>query len=316
MISYLQVDNLSKRFGEQLLFENISFGIGKGQKVALIAKNGMGKSTLLRIIAGKDTSESGTVIFRNDITVGILDQDPALDPENSVFEEVFHSDSPVLKLIKAYEEAVAHNHTEALEKLIPEMDIHSAWDYDTTIKQILSELKIDTYDKKIGQLSGGQKKRASIAVELLADPKLFFLDEPTSGLDPGTEKNLMMTLSKLSKEQNKTIVMVTHTTQNLHLCDKIIFMGPGGRLCFCGNVEEAKKFYQTAILLPYLISIVVVAYLVYAFLATDTGLVREDLNSHVTGQKFPDEEAVWMKPSQGKLQRKIRVLQVSGNLVF
>lgn len=120
MISYLQVDNLSKRFGEQLLFENISFGIGKGQKVALIAKNGMGKSTLLRIIAGKDTSESGTVIFRNDITVGILDQDPALDPENSVFEEVFHSDSPVLKLIKAYEEAVAHNHTEALEKLIPE----------------------------------------------------------------------------------------------------------------------------------------------------------------------------------------------------
>ena len=245
MISYLQVDNLSKRFGEQLLFENISFGIGKGQKVALIAKNGMGKSTLLRIIAGKDTSESGTVIFRNDITVGILDQDPALDPENSVFEEVFHSDSPVLKLIKAYEEAVAHNHTEALEKLIPEMDIHSAWDYDTTIKQILSELKIDTYDKKIGQLSGGQKKRASIAVELLADPKLFFLDEPTSGLDPGTEKNLMMTLSKLSKEQNKTIVMVTHTTQNLHLCDKVIFMGPGGRLCFCGNVEEAKKFYQT-----------------------------------------------------------------------
>ena len=170
MISYLQVDNLSKRFGEQLLFENISFGIGKGQKVALIAKNGMGKSTLLRIIAGKDTSESGTVIFRNDITVGILDQDPALDPENSVFEEVFHSDSPVLKLIKAYEEAVAHNHTEALEKLIPEMDIHSAWDYDTTIKQILSELKIDTYDKKIGQLLIGQNLWLSVFGVILGIP--------------------------------------------------------------------------------------------------------------------------------------------------
>ena len=183
MISYLQVDNLSKRFGEQLLFENISFGIGKGQKVALIAKNGMGKSTLLRIIAGKDTSESGTVIFRNDITVGILDQDPALDPENSVFEEVFHSDSPVLKLIKAYEEAVAHNHTEALEKLIPEMDIHSAWDYDTTIKQILSELKIDTYDKKIGQLSGGQKKRVGLAKVLISNPDFLILDEPTNHLD-------------------------------------------------------------------------------------------------------------------------------------
>ena len=183
MISYLQVDNLSKRFGEQLLFENISFGIGKGQKVALIAKNGMGKSTLLRIIAGKDTSESGTVIFRNDITVGILDQDPALDPENSIFEEVFHSDSPVLKLIKAYEEAVAHNHTEALEKLIPEMDIHSAWDYDTTIKQILSELKIDTYDKKIGQLSGGQKKRVGLAKVLISNPDFLILDEPTNHLD-------------------------------------------------------------------------------------------------------------------------------------
>mgnify|MGYP000584404933 CR=1 FL=1 len=177
MISYLQVDNLSKRFGEQLLFENISFGIGKGQKVALIAKNGMGKSTLLRIIAGKDTSESGTVIFRNDITVGILDQDPALDPENSVFEEVFHSDSPVLKLIKAYEEAVAHNHTEALEKLIPEMDIHSAWDYDTTIKQILSELKIDTYDKKIGQLSGGQKQRVALARTMVMKPKILLLED-------------------------------------------------------------------------------------------------------------------------------------------
>ena len=153
MISYLQVNNLSKRFGEQSLFENISFGIGKGQKVALIAKNGMGKSTLLRIIAGKDSAETGTVIFRNDISVGILDQDPALDPENTVFEEVFNSDSPILSLIKSYENALGNNDMQALEKLIPEMDAHAAWDYDNTIKQILSELKIDTYDKKIKFLS-------------------------------------------------------------------------------------------------------------------------------------------------------------------
>ena len=206
MVPYLQVDNLSKRFGEQLLFENLSFGIGKGQKVALIAKNGMGKSTLLRIIAGKDTSESGTVIFRNDITVGILDQDPALDPENSVFEEVFHSDSPVLKLIKAYEEAVAHNHTEALEKLIPEMDIHSAWDYDTTIKQILSELKIDTYDKKIGQLSGGQKKRVGLAKVLISNPDFLILDEPTNHLDIEMTEWLEEYLGK----SNATLLMVTH----------------------------------------------------------------------------------------------------------
>lgn len=206
MISYLQVDNLSKRFGEQLLFENISFGIGKGQKVALIAKNGMGKSTLLRIIAGKDTSESGTVIFRNDITVGILDQDPALDPENSVFEEVFHSDSPVLKLIKAYEEAVAHNHTEALEKLIPEMDIHSAWDYDTTIKQILSELKIDTYDKKIGQLSGGQKKRVGLAKVLISNPDFLILDEPTNHLDIES----IQWLEDFLINNGKAVIVISH----------------------------------------------------------------------------------------------------------
>ncbi|MDE6450738.1 MAG: ATP-binding cassette domain-containing protein, partial [Odoribacter sp.] len=163
MISYLQVEHLSKRFGEQLLFENITFGIGKGQKVALIAPNGMGKSTLLRIIAGKDTAETGSVIFRNDISVGILEQEPELNPENTVFEEVFNSDTPALTLIKAYENAVSHNDTAALEQLIPEMDAHHAWDYETTVKQILSELKVDTYDKKINQLSGGQKKRVGLA---------------------------------------------------------------------------------------------------------------------------------------------------------
>ena len=227
MVPYLQVDNLSKRFGEQLLFENISFGIGKGQKVALIAKNGMGKSTLLRIIAGKDTSESGTVIFRNDITVGILDQDPALDPENSVFEEVFHSDSPVLKLIKAYEEAVAHNHTEALEKLIPEMDIHSAWDYDTTIKQILSELKIDTYDKKIGQLSGGQKQRVAIARALITHPSVIFADEPTGNLDAASAETVANMLTFAASKYQQTIVMVTHDRQMAEYADRILTITDG-----------------------------------------------------------------------------------------
>src|SRR5699024_8591657 len=93
--------------------------------------------------------------------------------------------------------------------------------------------------------SSDLKKRASIAVELLADPKLFFLDEPTSGLDPGTEKSLMLSLKTLAQQHGKTIIMVTHTTANLHLCDKVLFMGPGGRLCFCGNVTEAKNFYKT-----------------------------------------------------------------------
>ena len=238
MISYLQLDNLSKRFGEQLLVENISFVIGKGQKVALIAKNGMGKSTLLRIIAGKDTSESGTVIFRNDITVGILYQDPALDPENSVFEEVFHSDSPVLKLIKAYEEAVAHNHTEALEKLIPEMDIHSAWDYDTTIKQILSELKIDTYDKKIGQLSGGQKQRLTIARALVRKPGILILDDSASALDYATDAKLRRSIREMPG--SPAVFLVSQRAASVRHADKIIVLDDGEAVGM-GTHEELLK---------------------------------------------------------------------------
>lgn len=232
MISYLQVDNLSKRFGEQLLFENISFGIGKGQKVALIAKNGMGKSTLLRIIAGKDTSETGTVIFRNDITIGILDQDPALQPENTVFEEVFNSESPVLRLIQSYETAVAHNDTAALEKLIPEMDAHSAWDYDNTIKQILSELKIDTYNKKIRLLSGGQKKRVGLAKVLISNPDFLILDEPTNHLDIEMTEWLEDYLGKSSS----TLLMVTHDRYFLdRVCNQIIEIDEFGLFSYNGN---------------------------------------------------------------------------------
>lgn len=232
MISFLQVDNLSKRFGEQLLFENISFGIAKGQKVALIAKNGMGKSTLLRIIAGKDTAETGTVIFRNDITVGILDQDPALNPDNTVFEEVFNSDSPVLKLIKDYEDAVTRNDSTALERLIPEMDTHSVWDYETTIKQILSELKIDTYDKKIHHLSGGQKKRVGLAKVLISNPDFLILDEPTNHLDIEMTEWLEEYLSKSSA----TLLMVTHDRYFLdRVCNQIIEIDDFGLFSYDGN---------------------------------------------------------------------------------
>lgn len=232
MISYLQVDNLSKRFGEQLLFENISFGIGKGDKVALIAKNGMGKSTLLRIIAGKDSSETGTVIFRNGISIGILEQDPILNPENTIFEEVFHSDSPILQIVKAYENAVVQNDTQALERLIPEMDTYSAWDYDTTVKQILSELKIDTYQKKIKTLSGGQKKRVGLAKILISNPDFLILDEPTNHLDIEMTEWLEEYLNKA----NCTLLMVTHDRYFLdRVCNQIIEIDDFGLFTYAGN---------------------------------------------------------------------------------
>lgn len=232
MISYLQVDNLSKRFGEQLLFENISFGIAKGQKVALIAKNGMGKSTLLRIIAGQDSSETGAVIFRNDITIGYLEQDPQLAPGNTIFEEVFNSDSPVLTTIKAYEKAVAENDTAALEHLIQEMEVHSAWDYDNTIKQILSELKIATYDKKIDTLSGGQKKRVGLAKVLISNPDFLILDEPTNHLDIEMTEWLEGYLGK----SNATLLMVTHDRYFLdRVCNQIVEIDDFGLFSYNGN---------------------------------------------------------------------------------
>ena len=232
MISYLQVDNLSKRFGEQLLFEHISFGVGKGQKVALIAKNGMGKSTLLRIIAGKDSAETGTVIFRNDISIGILEQDPLLEPENTVFEEVFNSEAPILTLIKNYENAVEHNDTAALEHLIPEMDAHSAWDYETTIKQILSELKVGFYDRKISQLSGGQKKRVGLAKVLISNPEFLILDEPTNHLDIEMTEWLGEYLGK----SNSTLLMVTHDRYFLdRVCNQIIEIDEFGLFSYSGN---------------------------------------------------------------------------------
>lgn len=232
MISYLQIDNLSKRFGEQILFEKISFGIAKNQKVALIAKNGIGKSTLLRIIAGKDSSESGTVIFRNDISIGYLEQDPQFNPENTVFEEVFNSDSPVLNIIKAYEKAITDNDMKALEELIPQMDSHSAWDFDNTIKQILSELKIDTYSKKMAHLSGGQKKRVGLARVLISNPDFLMLDEPTNHLDIEMTEWLEGYLQK----SNATLLMVTHDRYFLdRVCNQIIEIDDSGLYGYNGN---------------------------------------------------------------------------------
>ena len=232
MISFLQIENLSKRFGEQLLFENISFGIGKGQKVAIIAKNGMGKSTLLNIIAGNDTAEAGNVVFRNGITIGFLEQEPALNLENTIFEEVFNSDSPILKLVRAYELAVEQNDIAALEELMPEMELHSAWDYETDVKQILSVLKIDTYDKKIKILSGGQRKRVGLAKILISKPEFLILDEPTNHLDIEMTEWLEEYLCK----SNTTLMMVTHDRYFLdRVCNHIIELDEFGLFPYDGN---------------------------------------------------------------------------------
>ena len=232
MVSFLQVDSLSKRFGEHLLFENITFSIAQNQKVALIAKNGMGKSTLLRIIFGQETPDTGTVIFRNDVSLGFLEQEPELNPENYVFEEVFNTENPTLKLIKAYEQAVKDNDTSTLEELIPQMDALQAWDYDSQIKQILSELKVDKYTQRIKELSGGQKKRVGLAKVLISNPDFLILDEPTNHLDVEMTEWLEDYLDKTKA----TLLMVTHDRYFLdRVCDKIVEIDDFGIFSYDGN---------------------------------------------------------------------------------
>ena len=232
MISCLQVDNLSKRFGEHLLFENISFGIAKGQKTALIARNGKGKSTLLRVIAGKESPDTGTVIFRNDTRVGYLEQDPALDPDLPVLEEIFNSDSPTLRLIKEYEQAVADNDPDALATLIPRIDALNAWNLENDIKQILSRLKITRYDQPVRELSGGQRKRVGLAKVLIDNPDFLLLDEPTNHLD--TE--MIEWLEDYLHDTQATLLMVTHDRYFLdRVCDNIIELDDYGLYTYAGN---------------------------------------------------------------------------------
>lgn len=198
--------------------------------VAIIGGSGAGKTTLMNVINGFDKKVEGNVYCNNiDLAENFqhLKNIIGYVPQ----EDIIYENLTLRKML----------HYTARLKM---PDDTQPQEIERRIDEVLGMIDLKAHqDTYIRKLSGGQKKRASIAVELLADPKLFFLDEPTSGLDPGTEKNLMISLKRLTKEQDKTVIMVTHTTQNLHLCDKILFMGPGGRLCFAGNVEAAKAFF-------------------------------------------------------------------------
>ncbi len=219
MISYLQVDSLTKSFGDLVLFENLSFGVAQGQKIGLIAKNGTGKTTLLNIIGGKEDYDSGEVVFRNDLRVGYLEQSPSYPADLTVLEACFQSDNDTVRLLADYEKAVEENNTELLSELLPRMDALKAWDYEQRAKQILGQLKIYNLNQKIGQLSGGQLKRVALANVLITDPELIILDEPTNHLD------LEMTewLEEYLGRANISILMVTHDRYFLdRVCDQIL----------------------------------------------------------------------------------------------
>lgn len=219
MVSYLQVDKLTKSFGDLVLFEDITFGIAQGQKVGLIAKNGTGKTTLLNIIAGKEDYDSGAVVFRNDLRVGYLEQTPQYPEGLTVLQACFYSPNETVRLIAEYEQAMATGDHSNLEDILLRMDNLKAWDYEQRAKQILGQLKIHNYDQKVETLSGGQLKRVALANVLITDPELIILDEPTNHLDLEMTEWLEGYLSRA----NISILMVTHDRYFLdRVCSEIM----------------------------------------------------------------------------------------------
>ena len=232
MANLLQVENLTKSFGVNSLFDDINFTINEGDKVGLIAKNGTGKSTLLSIIAGDDTPDDGKLIFKNDVTIGYLKQLPQFEPHLSVMDTCLIGDDDQSKAIRQYENALIDGNNEEMTKAIQAMDLASAWDYEERFKQILSQLKIDNFKQRISELSGGQIKRVALAKILISNPQFLILDEPTNHLDIDMIEWLEAYLSR----SRMTILMVTHDRYFLDkICSKILELDQKSIYGYDGN---------------------------------------------------------------------------------
>lgn len=232
MANLLQVENLTKSFGVNSLFDDINFTINEGDKVGLIAKNGTGKSTLLSIIAGDDTPDDGKLIFKNDVTIGYLKQLPQFEPHLSVMDTCLIGDDDQSKAIRQYENALIEGNNEEMTKAIQAMDLSSAWDYEERFKQILSQLKIDNFKQRISELSGGQIKRVALAKILISNPQFLILDEPTNHLDIDMIEWLEAYLSR----SRMTILMVTHDRYFLDkICSKILELDQKSIYGYDGN---------------------------------------------------------------------------------
>ena len=232
-MNLLSVENIAKSYGELVLFENISFGVNKDQKIALIAKNGDGKTSILNIISGKDVPDTGLVNYRKGVRVSFLEQEPDLNPDLTVEETIFASDNEVLKVILAYEKALENPEDEdAYQKAFDAMDRFDAWDFETQYKQILSKLKLEDIHAKVELLSGGQKKRLALANALINRPDLLILDEPTNHLD----LEMIEWLEQYFAKENMTLFMVTHDRYFLErVCNEIIELDGGKLYPYKGN---------------------------------------------------------------------------------
>lgn len=232
-MNYLSVENISKAYGERVLFDSVSFGINKDQKIAFIAKNGSGKTTIMNMINGLDEPDTGQIVMRKDINMAFLSQSNNLQDELTVEENIFASDNEILKVIERYEKALEKpEDEEAYQRAFDDMDRHNAWDFETQFKQILTKLKLEDLKLKVKSMSGGQKKRLSLAIILISKPDLLILDEPTNHLD----LEMIEWLEDYFAKENITLFMVTHDRFFLErVCNEIIELDNGKIYQYKGN---------------------------------------------------------------------------------
>ncbi len=232
MVSYLQVQNLTRSVGDKTLFRDLCFSIGEGQKVGLIAKNGTGKSTLLNILGGKDQADEGQVVFHNDLRIGYLEQTPNYPLDLTVIEACFWHGNETTNLIREYETCMASASQEGLQDILDRMEQLKAWDYENRAKTILSQLFITEFDKPLSQLSGGQLKRVALANTLIMEPDLLILDEPTNHLD----LQMIEWLENYLSRSNITLLMVTHDRYFLdRVCSVILELDEETVYTYQGN---------------------------------------------------------------------------------
>jgi ABC transport system ATP-binding/permease protein len=232
-VNYLSVENISKSYGERILFKDVSFGINKDQKIAFIAKNGSGKTTIMNMINGLDEPDTGQVVIRKEINMAFLSQNNNLQDELTIEENIFASDNEILKVIERYEKALENsNDEEAYQRAFDDMVRHNAWDFETQFKQILYKLKLEDLKMKVKNMSGGQKKRLSLAIILISKPDLLILDEPTNHLD----LEMIEWLEDYFAKENITLFMVTHDRFFLErVCNEIIELDNGKIYQYKGN---------------------------------------------------------------------------------
>lgn len=231
MVNFLSAEHISKSYGDKSLFEELSFGLQQGQKIALIGVNGSGKSTLLKVLAGIETPDSGRVSVRKGIKIAFLPQEPQLPMDLTVSEWIFSYDQPALQLIREYEELLSEKEPneaqqDRLQTVMSEIDIMNAWDFEVRINQILGRLDVNFLDRKIAELSGGQRKRVAMAQALIGEPELLIMDEPTNHLDLASIEWLEQFLST----SKQSLIMVTHDRYFLDSVTNEIMELDGGNL--------------------------------------------------------------------------------------